>query len=193
MNEKPNYYGILPASVRYDQDLIPMEKIIFTEITALMQKEGYCYASNKYFAELYNVHKNTVGNWINNLKKYGFINVKIVYKENSKEIRYRKIYPINEIIDRYQRNHLDPINEIIEDNNTSNNTTRGHPTEKQILNEAKRQGIPEETAVKFYLHYESTGWRRIKDFVPLLRKWDMEDKQRNKKQHKKQRSDEWIA
>lgn len=33
--EKPNYFAIMPASVRYDKNLKPMEKIIYSEITAL--------------------------------------------------------------------------------------------------------------------------------------------------------------
>ena len=52
MEEKntPNYFGILPANVRYDKRLKPMEKILYTEITALANKKGYCYATNSYFA-----------------------------------------------------------------------------------------------------------------------------------------------
>ena len=32
--EKPNYFGILPANVRYDKNLKPMEKILYTEISS---------------------------------------------------------------------------------------------------------------------------------------------------------------
>ena len=55
MEEKntPNYFGILPANVRYDKRLKPMEKILYTEITALSNAKGYCYATNSYFAKLY--------------------------------------------------------------------------------------------------------------------------------------------
>ena len=58
--ENPNYYGILPANVRYDKNLKPMEKILYTELTALSNKNGYCNAKNIYFGKLYDVHKNTV-------------------------------------------------------------------------------------------------------------------------------------
>ena len=53
MDNKPNYWSILPANVRYDNELKPNEKILYSEITSLMNKDGYCYASNKYFSELY--------------------------------------------------------------------------------------------------------------------------------------------
>ena len=59
--EKPNYYEILPADVRYDKNLKLAEKILYSELTALAYMKGYCYASNSYFANLYEVHKKTVG------------------------------------------------------------------------------------------------------------------------------------
>ena len=140
--EKPNYYGILPANVRYDKELKPMEKILFTEISSLTSKEGYCYAKNSYFAELYDVHKNTVGNWINNLVKRGYLKSVIIYEKGTKNIQERRLYittptnektdtSINKKIDTCQSKNLEginkkidtPINEKIEDNNTSINNT----------------------------------------------------------------------
>ena len=87
--EKPNFYGIMPADVRYDKNLKPMEKILYTEITALTNSKGYCFATNSYFAELYEVHKNTVGNWISNLEKQGYIKTILIYKNGTKEISFR--------------------------------------------------------------------------------------------------------
>ena len=140
--EKPNYYGILPANVRYDKELKPMEKILFTEISSLTSKEGYCYAKNSYFADLYDVHKNTVGNWINNLVKRGYLKSVIIYEKGTKNIQERRLYittptsekvdtPVNKKNDTYQRKDLEginekidtSINEKIEDNNTSINNT----------------------------------------------------------------------
>lgn len=122
--EKPSYYAILPADVRYDNRLKPMEKIIYCEITALTNKNGYCNARNSYFAELYEVHKNTVGAWISHLVELGYLKSILIYKENSSEIIGRKLYisipkketdtPINENIDTPQQKNLDPINENID-------------------------------------------------------------------------------
>ena len=152
--EKPSYYGILPANVRYDKRLKPMEKILYSEITALANVHGYCYAGNSYFGELYEVHKNTVGVWINNLIKFGYLKVELIYKEDSKEVLERRLYivdlksvpqdPINENIDTpphknidtpstktltpYQQKNGYPINEIIEDNTTRTNTTSKNTT-----------------------------------------------------------------
>lgn len=138
--EKPNFYGIMPANVRYDKNLKPMEKILYTEITALSNKEGYCFASNSYFGELYEVNKKTVSTWVNNLEKQGYIKIVLIYKQGTKEITERRIYinqkvsPIDKKTDTYpQKNgevsikksigypqkNGDPIHKKMEDNNTS--------------------------------------------------------------------------
>ena len=66
MENKPNYYAIIPADVRYSK-ITPNAKLLFAEITALTNKEGYCWANNNYFAELYDVEKRSVQNWLKEL------------------------------------------------------------------------------------------------------------------------------
>lgn len=124
--EKPGYYSIIPSHVRYDEDLKPMEIIMYGELTALANFHGYSYATNNYFAKLYKVHKNTVSTWINTLKNKGYIRVEVIRNEN-KEIVQRKIYintPYQQKgLEGYQQKDLDPINEKIEGNSTRTNTT----------------------------------------------------------------------
>lgn len=91
-NEQPSYYSITPANVRYDRNLKANEKLLFSEITALANKSGYCTATNGYFAPLYDVTKTTISNWINHLKEKGY--VKVVFQKNGKQIIGRKIYPV---------------------------------------------------------------------------------------------------
>jgi len=57
MKEQPNYYAILSAEVRYDNRLKANVKLLFAEITALCNMNAECYASNKYFADLYKKEK----------------------------------------------------------------------------------------------------------------------------------------
>ena len=90
---KRNYFAIIPSHIRYDNDLIPNAKLMFGELTALSNDKGYCYATNKYFSELYNVSKVSVSKWINQLKNKGYIKVELVYE--NKEIKERKIYIVN--------------------------------------------------------------------------------------------------
>ncbi len=73
MNEKANYYAIIPAEVRYCKDLPPNAKLLYGEITALSSTDRGCFARNKYFAELYDVDVRTVQNWLEMLEEKGFI------------------------------------------------------------------------------------------------------------------------
>ena len=91
MEEKPNYYAIIPAEVRYDKQLKPNEKLLYGEITSLATKTGECWASNNYFADLYEVEPETISRWIKDLKDRGYITTRIDYKEGTKEIEKRAI------------------------------------------------------------------------------------------------------
>jgi hypothetical protein len=70
---KPAYYAILPAEVRYDKSLSPMARILFAELTALAQKEGYAYPSNKYLSELFEVTTRAIRGWMEELERAGHI------------------------------------------------------------------------------------------------------------------------
>lgn len=85
-------FSILPAHIRHNKDLTDSEKIMYSEITALSNKNGYCYASNKYLSELYGVSIDTISRRINNLKKKGFVKVQLI-KEKGGNIKERRIYP----------------------------------------------------------------------------------------------------
>lgn len=132
------YFAIIPASVRYDKDLIPSAKLLYGEITALCNEKGYCWAGDKYFAELYGVSKTTVQNWIRSLVDKNYISKEIVYKEGSKEILHRYIrifaYPT-------QENLHTPIQENLRDNNTSFNNTFNNTKNKN--NRSSTQALKE--------------------------------------------------
>ena len=76
--DKPAFFAILPAAVRYDKRLKPMERILYGEITALADQTGYCYASNRYFIELYGVTDRAVQKWIKDLAACGYITVEVL-------------------------------------------------------------------------------------------------------------------
>ena len=89
-HEKPSYYAIIPASVRYDKRLKPAERLLYGEISALTNKYGYCNASNGYFADLYEVGKTTVSHWIAKLINYGYLYVDTIM--DGKQIVERRLY-----------------------------------------------------------------------------------------------------
>ena len=129
MDEQKSYYAIIPANVRYDTDLPPNAKLLYGEITALCNEKGYCWASNKYFADLYGVSRISISRWISALSDKGYISTEVTFKEGSKEIDNRYIQicndPINKIVNT-------PINENVKENNTvSFNTTRNKKKERK--------------------------------------------------------------
>lgn len=86
-NIEPGYYAIIPAPVRYDKTLSSSAKLFYGEITALSKKTGYCWATNQYFADLYEVDKDTVSGWVSRLSEAGYVSVEI----NKKDGNIRKI------------------------------------------------------------------------------------------------------
>lgn len=124
MNECPNYYAIIPASVRYDSELRPNEKLMYGEITALANSTGECWASNNYFAKLYDVTPQAVSGWVNNLKRKGYIEVDIVYKDNTKEIKNRIIRIVSTKVCEGINKSLIGGKQKFKDNNTRDNNTR---------------------------------------------------------------------
>lgn len=92
MEEKPSYYAIIPANVRYDKDLPPMAKLLYGEITCLTQKNGFCWATNAYFAELYGMSKDRISRLIGILEKKGYISVHVERNEKNEVVkRYIKL------------------------------------------------------------------------------------------------------
>lgn len=126
------YYAIIPANVRYDKDLVPNAKLLYGEITALCNEKGYCWASNQYFAELYNVSDRTIKNWISQLADKGYIQRSVKYREGTREIEQRKLFigrennfttSGNYVPDPRENNFTTPSEKNFLDNNTSINNT----------------------------------------------------------------------
>jgi len=141
MKEQPSYYAILTADVRYSKVLKPNEKLLFAEITALTNMNGQCFATNKYFAQLYDVSVETVSRWVSNLEKLGFIKRTIKYKEGSKQIEKRFISlatPIDEKINTpHDEKVKGPIDEKVKGNSTSFNSLsfieEFYPNDRSLL------------------------------------------------------------
>jgi hypothetical protein len=152
--QKPSYHAIIPANVRYDNDLSPNTKLLYSEITALSNKEGYCFASNLYFSKLYNTTVRSIINWINLLVDKGYITKEIIYKENSSEIIERRLYINGKIIKKMAKTVKNNFTGGSEnnftggsENNFTHNNTRNiiiqDKNRKEIKNKEKENQIKE--------------------------------------------------
>lgn len=83
MKEKPTYFAVIPADVRY-AEISANSKLLYGEITALTSKEGFCWASNAYFAKLYGTTQKTVSRWIQELKNIGAIDYTVENRNTRK-------------------------------------------------------------------------------------------------------------
>lgn len=130
MVEKPSYYAILPANVRYSKAVCDGAKLLYGEITCLCNKEGYCWASNAYFSELYSKSSDTISRWISELARAGFI-FPIVDNSagNSRKIWLKEVVPIGKNADTlsakmptpYRQKSVEGIGKNAEHNNKENN------------------------------------------------------------------------
>ena len=89
--ENPSYYVIIPANVRYDKRINVHAKLLYGEITALCNKEGYCWASNHYFSGLYEVSASAISRWIKSLADAGYLTIDYQYIKGKKAIAARII------------------------------------------------------------------------------------------------------
>jgi Mn-dependent DtxR family transcriptional regulator len=159
METEKGYLAIIPSVVRYDKELKPNEKLLYGEISALMDAKGFCWATNKYFAELFDVTPETVSRWIAHLIEKGYAKSKIIYDEDGKTILQRKLWvflpvvedddpidkKINRGIDKKIKTPIDekintPIDKKIKENVTSNELT----SNKEITKESQLENDFEE-------------------------------------------------
>lgn len=104
----------IPYEIFINKKLTDKEKFVYSMIIFL-SKENECTISNAYIGNLLNICNVQVSRIINSLKKKGYINTKIIYKENSKEIALRKIVPIIKNDNTYKQINANPINRNAKD------------------------------------------------------------------------------
>ena len=124
---RPSYYAIIPADVRYDDQIPPNAKLLYSEITALISSEGYCFASNQYFADLYRCTVKSISRLISTLTKSGYITI-VLERDQSGQVKRRKIYlktsvpeiqPVDNFVYTPGQNCGEGMDKNVQDTNTS--------------------------------------------------------------------------
>ncbi len=178
MKEKPNYYAIIPAEVRYSKALTPNAKLLYAEITALCNMNGKCTASTEYFCRLYEVSRVSIQKWLKNLEDNNHIKRVNIYRQGSKEILTRVITLVNT-----------PSKEKLTDNTniniTNTNLTDSNrealfkkPTLDDINNYCfeRKNNIDAETFFNFYASKDwLIGKNKMKDWKACIITWEKRD------------------
>ena len=187
MKQQPNYYAIISAEVRYDKNLTANAKLLYAEITALLNINGECFATNKYFSNLYGKSTVTISKWVSELVANGYISTHYTYKGNTKEIERRYIRKLKGGIKEnfkggIKENFKDSIS-LSKDKHINN---KGASFKKPTVNDIKEyclwrnNGIDSET---FFDFYESKDWKvgknKMKDWKACIRTWEKRQNKTN--------------
>lgn len=93
--EEPNdnncRFIIIPEYIVQQTNINNNEKLLFGEILSLSYTKGYCFASNKYFSNLFGTTTKTVSVWISKLVAKQYITRELIYDENHKEVIERRL------------------------------------------------------------------------------------------------------
>lgn len=176
--EKPNYYATLTAEVRYDNRLRPNVKLMYAEISALCNMNRECFATNKYFANLYGKSKGTISGWISELVKYGYIKVEYTYKEGSKEIEHRYIKIVKGGI---SENNNGVLRKTLKNNTTNTNNNITYSNNKgisKLLKEVEKFDTIEQHKKDFLEYWLETNSRGKTKFQ-MQKTWDTNRRLKN--------------
>jgi len=178
MKEKPSYYAIIPAEVRYSKKLTPNAKLLYAEITALCNMNGKCTASTEYFCRLYEVSRGAVQNWLKMLDDNGYIDRTVIYRQGSKEIMHRYI----NLKDKGSiKNYTDNTNINITNTNLTDSNKKAFFKKPHVF-DIKNYCLERNNnidAEAFWDFYESKNWlvgkSKMKCWKAAVRTWEKRD------------------
>ena len=133
----------IPIEILTDKNLSDKEKHIYSLVIFLSQEKQYCFCTNKTISELLNISVTQVSKLVNSLKDKGYINIEMVYKENSKEVDIRKLIPIEEKLNNTQTQIINLIrdNPSITQKEMSEIIGMALPTIRKNVQILKNKGI----------------------------------------------------
>ena len=212
MAEKKSYFAIIPANVRYDDDLSANAKLLYGEITALCNEKGYCWASNDYFSQLYGKSKYTVSRWISSLSQKGYIQSEISKEDGNMRMLTPLLTKNATLLTKtaigIDENRNTPIDENRKQNNTLFNNTLNNnsyiyssnsrdknkkkfipPTIEEVREYAKSRNSNVDVQ-KFYDYYSVAKWhdkdgKPVKNWKQRLITWESNNRNRQSNNERK--------
>ncbi len=153
-------------------------------ISSLTAEKGYCFASNSYFAELFDTTEETISRKIKNLENKNYITIE--YEKRGTQVISRKIRLTKISTDDYQKYQW-TVDENIKDNNTSINNTSINNKEiykerfkKPSYEEVKEYCLQRNNNIdpkRFLDFYEANNWtdskgNKVKSWKQKIITWE---------------------
>lgn len=141
--EKKKLKGIwIPLEILENEKLSDKEKLLYSIILSLSLDTGYCYANNRYLSKILNITTGRVSKLISSLKTKSFIEIKMIYEEDSKKIERREIRPM--VISNHTPSRKEPYPMVKKNQDIINNIIYSINNKKNYRNYAQRQYSDEE-------------------------------------------------
>ena len=149
-DKKTLFYTTIFTNIQHDNSISLGARLLSGDINSLTQKEGYCWATNKYFAEIYDVSEVTISKWIKELIDAGYIKAEYLRKGRQYSQRRIMLSGIKNLGDKEKFNTRDKEkfntgikekfkhNNIIY-NNINEETNSSEPTVPSIGNSAEAE------------------------------------------------------
>ena len=175
---------IPPKEIRHNKNLTYFERLLYGEIAAIIHGggEASCYASDKYFAEMFGVCVSTVNHAINKLCAEKLLEKKRNYTKNTRYLSFfclqNSTRPLAKNTKRTCKKSQSYINDELQEGNFEKDMFTP-PTLDEVAgycNERKNKIEPQ----KFIDFYQSKGWRvgnqKMKDWRASVRLWERNEK-----------------
>lgn len=89
--QKPGFWAVLPASIRYDERIPPNAKLLYAELSSLTDTYGYCFADDDYFHDVFGFSIRSIQRLLNTLQESGYIRIE-TERGQYNTVTQRKIY-----------------------------------------------------------------------------------------------------
>ena len=94
MDTNNDFKGLwIPFQILTDKNLSDKEKFLLCLILYKSKVTGNCCLSNKYLSNIFNISETQISKLISSLVKKNYIDIQLMYENNSKEIKSRLIIP----------------------------------------------------------------------------------------------------
>lgn len=89
MADKPSFYSILTADVRYDERIGDFAKLLYSDLTARCNRKGYCWPTNEQLAEDHRKNARTIVRTLRELESAGYIATEVIRDQKNMVVERR--------------------------------------------------------------------------------------------------------